>query len=981
MAGAGREYELLFKLKASLGGNFNSTFKSAIETQKNLQNSIKGVNSLQAKIDGYTKTSTAIEGQKTKLESLRQQHEQTAQKIQQHQKNAETLRKKIEETGDATGALTAQLVKEENEVEKNTEKLRRNESQTKQTTAAIERQEQRLEDVGRELREAGVDTENLEGANERLKRSYDDLKSVQNAIRDIDQRQQQVGASISKTKGELAKTVGVAGAVAAAFCAGPVTVYKDFQAEMSTVAGITGATGDELKALEKAAQDAGMTTWATATESAQALEYMSLAGWSSQESISNLNNMLKIAKITGLGLGASTDLVTDSMSAMGVNVKDLSHYLDVCTKANNVANTTANDLMEAILGCGGAAKTNGISLESLSTALSVFANNGLKGSEAGTAMNSILVRLTSNEKSLSMSAKLGVDIFDKQTGAFRGMGNVLKDMQNAMKDMSHEERDATLKAIAGTNYYSQFAYLLDSVSEGAKGTAGSWDVLTDKLNNAEGATDAMYETMMGNLKGALTEAGSAIEAVQLQLGKALVPTIEKAVRTVTPMIQSAAQWISENQELVAVIAKVAVGLTAFRIGTLSVKLAALTARKSVLTVARGILQMRANMLTGAKAASGFAARLKSAGSIAGTSFKALRGVLGGVMKTGIKALGPIGGMAVKFMPLIGIITAVVTVFNLLKNHMEEIRGVVGKVFGESGLQVFDGVIEKVTKIGSAMKEAFTSGDFGALREQIGEIFGAQGTAIFDEFAESFRMTVETIKVVAPLLLPVFQAVFSSIGTIVITLMNVYQGLLDFITGVFTGNWTQAWEGVKSIFSSILDGLGATAKTVLNTIIGYINSGISSINGIKIPDWVPIVGGKNANIPLIPTFAKGTRRTPDTFIAGEEGPELITNAPGRVVYTAQQTRAFMGLQKTVAATAGPTFGAGPQKIQPPQVISTAGQGGKAYNLTINNNPTIITNGGDAEELEEKLEENNKKLLQDVEDLLDKRDDDERRSRYE
>ena len=120
MAGSQKEFELLFKLKASLGGNFNSTFKSAIETQRQLQNSIKSVNSMQSKVDGYTRATNAIEQQRGKLEKLQAEHEKVAQEIQQHQTNAEKLRAKIEETGDATGELTAQLVKEENEVAKNT---------------------------------------------------------------------------------------------------------------------------------------------------------------------------------------------------------------------------------------------------------------------------------------------------------------------------------------------------------------------------------------------------------------------------------------------------------------------------------------------------------------------------------------------------------------------------------------------------------------------------------------------------------------------------------------------------------------------------------------------------------------------------------------------------------------------------------------------------------------------------------------------
>ena len=187
----------------------------------------------------------------------------------------------------------------------------------------------------------------------------------------------------------------------------------------------------------------------------------------------------------------------------------------------------------------------------------------------------------------------------------------------------------------------------------------------------------------------------------------------------------------------------------------------------------------------------------------------------------------------------------------------------------------------------------------------------------------------------------------------------------------------------------------------------MNGAISALNSIKIPDWVPVVGGKGINIPTLPTFAKGTKNTPDTFIAGEKGPELITNAPGRVVYTAQQTRDIFRRQKAAETAAeaakaanitnittnetnqnGPevlnTYNSTvkpPQKEGPPEVISTGGQGGGTTQIIINNNPTIVVNGDQPDDLEEKLEENNRKLLQEVEELLEKKNDDERRSRYE
>ena len=154
-----------------------------------------------------------------------------------------------------------------------------------------------------------------------------------------------------------------------------------------------------------------------------------------------------------------------------------------------------------------------------------------------------------------------------------------------------------------------------------------------------------------------------------------------------------------------------------------------------------------------------------------------------------------------------------------------------------------------------------------------------------------------------------------------------------------------------------------------------------------PDWVPGIGGKGINIPLIPGFAKGTLSTPDTFIAGEKGPELITNAPGRTVFTADQTRNILAAQNTAATTAATVAQTAPtaQTVNgnntAPEVAAGAGNGGGAKNVTINNNPTIVINGDKPEDLDAKLEENNRKLLRDVEDLLDEKEDKERRQKYD
>lgn len=1214
MAGSQREFELLFKLKASLGGDFKKTFKQATDTQKQLQNSLKNVNSLQSKVDGFSKQSAAIVKNKEKLEALNKEHDR--------------LQRELNESGEPTEALRR--------------KLEKNENQIQQTTAKIENQEKALNELTNELKAAGVNTDNLTGENERLQKSYDKLKTSQETLRQLDAKQQQISESIGQTKQQLMGTVGVMTAVAAAVYAGPIKTYQSFEEQMSKVAGITGATGKELEALKNAAKQAGQDTWATAKESAQALEYMSLAGWSSKESMGALNDMLMAAKISGLDLGTSTDLVTDSMSAMGLSVNQLRHYLDVTTKANNVANTQSSELMEAILGCAGAAKTNGISLESLSTALSVFANNGLKGTQAGTAMNSILVRMTSNDKALTQMAKLGVSAFDEQTGSFRDMGDILKDLQAKMGDMSDAERDASLKAIAGTNYYSQFAYLLDSVSEAAEGTAGSWDVLTQKLNNADGAASEMYKAMMDNLSGAMTNAKSAIEAVQLALGEALTPALTEIVQEITPYIRKTATFISEHKELVATVAKVVAALTAARVGFLGLKLAGLTGESGIISIIQKLVGLRAKMIENAATSVSFAAKMsnagkglltyfgdvgkslggvttamgevfkgnaltgkvgaflgsiraqitggisglaaRAAGTLTGTGSKMLGYILtpfqsisgrlsgllsgiggviansplgkigtfitGGISKAAgsigsllapignmVKtilgpignlaktALGPLGGIAGKVLPIVGVVTTVITVFKMLKEHLQEVRGFIQNTFGDEALAVFDKIVAVVTNVGDTIKNIFSDGNIGAARDKIQEIFGDKGTEVFDKLVGILRNVVSVIKSVVdfitenlvpvaekiftligtkvipgiisfiqdaaptifdivssisdfiknvvaiiadaiaalmpiisdiidfiseyvmpiasdvftfiaktvlpaisdtikallpviqevlatlipaiqtalttiwgivqpiikgvlavvkatmPIVLSVVTSVVNTIGGVIKALSTVLQGIIKFISGVFTGDWKKAWEGVKDIFTGIWDGLKSIAKGAMDAIKNLISgigdkiSGlVDKVKGAK--DTANSGGGGGSNIP---GHARGTTNTEDAFIAGENGPELITGQPHKVVYTAEETKNIFAAQKAARAAART---AAPATVSntAPVVAAGAGTTNNNKSIVINNNPTIIINGNQPDDLEEKLERNNQSLLLQVDEKL-KDDEDERRTRFE
>lgn len=206
--------------------------------------------------------------------------------------------------------------------------------------------------------------------------------------------------SVDKALNSMAKTavtVSATGVAAmTAFATSAVKTYGEFQQSMSNVAGILGIeqTSESYKQLEGVAREAGKSTTKTAQESADALSYMALAGWSTQDSMNGLMPILRASEATGADLATTSDLITDSMSALGLQTKDLEHYLDVCARAQNKSNTTLTQMQEAYIGCGGTFKTFGTSLQESGAILGILANRGIKGSEAGNRLQSTLVNLT-----------------------------------------------------------------------------------------------------------------------------------------------------------------------------------------------------------------------------------------------------------------------------------------------------------------------------------------------------------------------------------------------------------------------------------------------------------------------------------------------------------------------------------------------------------------------------------------------------------
>ena len=336
----------------------------------------------------------------------------------------------------------------------------------------------------------------------------------------------------------------IAGAFAAVkvgqFVTDAVEVYSEFEQSMANTAATANATRAEYEQLEAAAREMGKATTKTAAEASDALGYMMLAGWNVNDAISGLEPVLRLSEATQMDLATCSDLVTDSMSALGLSVDDLTGYLDICTMANNKANTSAEALMEAFIGCGGTARTAGANLNDTATALGILANNGTKGAEAGTALNSMLVRMTSKDVAINAMKDLGVAVFD-DAGEFRGLQVVLADTQKALSSLTAEEQASYMSKIAGTNYYTQMSYLLDAVAEKADGTATAWDSLSVSLDNSDGALMNMANTVTDTLQGAFARLDSAADDAKISLADAFSDDLKGMINGLAEFIPTLTQ--------------------------------------------------------------------------------------------------------------------------------------------------------------------------------------------------------------------------------------------------------------------------------------------------------------------------------------------------------------------------------------------------------------------------------------------------------
>ena len=1100
MAGSRKEYELLFKLQAALGGNFNAVFKGAINTTRQLQNTMQKLNSTTGKIDAFQKQSTALESNRQKLERLTAEHDRLQRELSQTEQPSEKLRAAME----------------------------RNERQIADTTAKIEAQEARLRTLGDELSDAGVDTSRLAQENERLAKSYGRLKNSQEEIARLNTAIEKNGEAISGAKRKFAGTIGTITALGAAIYAGPVKKSIEFENQMANVStlldGDIPAISARVAELRKDIINLSNATGVGTDNLTDGLYQVISAFGDSAESAKLLEIASKAAKAGGATTADSINLLSAVTKGYGdISAEAQQKAADLAFQTVKLGQTSFPELASSMGKVIPLASTLSVKQEDLFGAMSTI--TGVTGETAEVAtqlkatMQGFLSPSTNMAKSLEkLGYATGKDLLES------------KGLQGAL--------DLLKESVGGNEL--EFAKLFSSVEAQtavislAGEQADNFRNKTTQMYEAGGAAQSAFEKATNTTAAKIERAKTVLSNLGLVLADTFLPYVSTAAEKLSVLITNFSAWAQENPKLLSTLVKVGgavLGLKAAgqaaKIGFLELNGARLTIQKgfegirTVFNLARidsagfsgtlkgvaknvigyfggigsaaggagrafsglfsgtkignlfsgiggaagglfskafsgigGLATGAAGKVTGifAKAGSKIAAGpLGKIGGVVGKGFGKLTTMIAPLQKLGGAILGPFGGIAGKILPVVGVIGLIIAAVQIFRDHLDDIRAGVEKVFGPAGVAVFDNIVGVITNIGNTIKGIFSDGNLASAREFINGIFGEQGVAVFDTFVsimqtvggvigqfisfidtsvkpvieELFAFIVTTVlpqiaqtfvewgptitgviqsiweifQTVATAVMGIIQALMPTIQSLIGTyleairsviggVLTAIQGLLNVFAGIFTGDWSRVWEGVKGIFSGVWEAIKGIAKGAMNGIIDIINGLIGGLNKLKIPDWVPGVGGKGINIPLIPKFAKGTPRTPDTFIAGEKGAELITNARNRTVFKAAETGQIFtnlaGMAKTLTGNGGfqqyrlANVGAEAPDVNPP-TLSTAD---RQRSVVIHSAPVFhVGNDAQAQDIEEILRKHDEELLQEIDERDRQRADDERRRAYD
>lgn len=605
---ANKEYQMLFRLGAKLGENFNGTFSSAQKVLQTTQKEIQSLNKLQSDVNAYQRQQQSIEKTNERLELYKRQLERVQQEIS------------------AAGAKTADQANREDEL-----KLR-----IKNTTETIELKNRRLAEMGSALSQAGVNVNDLTAESQRLGTQMSELRQQEERAAAEAANFGNSGATAFEAVGSALVSAGIAaglGKIKDAYneCIG---VAMEFGGTMSTVEALSGANAREMAELSQTAKDLGANTAYTANQSAQAMTYMGMAGWDAQQMISGMDGVLNLAAAGGEDLATTSDIVTDNLTAFGLKAYDTAHFADVLAAAATNSNTSVGIMGETFSGSASIAGALGYTIEDVSMAIGLMANAGVKGSVAGTALKNTFNGLL-NGATLTAAAFGEVEYTAiNADGTMKSFGDTCNELRGYFSQMTEAERVQNAMVLAGQRGYNGLLAILNATDE-------DYQKLSDSINNCAGSAQRMANIKLDNLQGDVTLLNSAADGLKMTIGGMYDKELRQLAQLGTKILGGINEFCEKNPAVVKALMAGTAALGVFVTGYMALNTVK-KVKNALDTASTALLAKNAAAATANAAATGAEAAATTSSTIA---HKALNLTLTGARSVWASLTSPIGKAA------------------------------------------------------------------------------------------------------------------------------------------------------------------------------------------------------------------------------------------------------------------------------------------------------------------------------------------------
>lgn len=602
------------------------------------------------------------------------------------------------------------------------------------------------------------------------------------------------------------KQISVASAAVTGLGVAAVKTAADFDSAMANVAAISGATGDDLQALRDKAREMGEKTKFSASEAADAMSYMAMAGWKTGDMLSGIEGIMNLAAASGEDLATTSDIVTDALTAFGLTAEDSAHFADILAAASSNANTNVSMMGETFKYCAPVAGALGYSAEDVAEAIGLMGNAGIKSTQAGTALRTMMTKLQ-GELKLSGEALGEVTIQTANAdGSMRELSDILADCRTSFSKMSESEAAAAAETLVGKNAMSGFLALMNSAP-------GDIDKLRNAIENCDGSAEDMAAIMQDNLNGQLTILKSQLEELAISFGEMLMPVIRKVVTAVQGFVDKLNNMDEAQRKTIISIGLVIAALGPFLVILGTVISTVGKSMKAYATAAKDIKKL----MVAVKSGTGIFGKLGAA----------------------------LGGISAPVLAVVAVIAVLVAAFTHLWKTNDGFRENIIATWTqikETVSNFCQGIVDRLNSLGF---------EFSSITEVLKAVWDGFCNLLGPVFEGAFRFISDTLSTVLDVILNtvdffiavfsgdwegaweavknIFSSIWNGLVSWFTNILETIKGVLDVALGWIGTSWEQVWTSVKNFFTNIWNGI----KSFISNTINSISTTISNvINGIK-----------------------------------------------------------------------------------------------------------------------------------------------------